>query len=57
VSEAEVVGFAARFDHQPMHIEAEAAADGPFGGIIASGWHTAALMMRMFIEVFSATFS
>ena len=48
VTEAEVVEFAERFDPQPFHVDAAAAADGPFGGIIASGWHTCALMMRLF---------
>jgi acyl dehydratase len=48
VSEAEIVEFARRFDPQPMHVDPEAAAQGHFGGLIASGWHTAALMMRLF---------
>ncbi|MCL2429557.1 MAG: MaoC family dehydratase, partial [Alphaproteobacteria bacterium] len=48
VEEAEVIAFATRFDPQPMHTDPEAARAGPFGGLIASGWHTAALMMRLF---------
>ena len=45
-SEAEIIDFAMRFDPQPMHVDPEFAARGPFGGIIASGWHTCSLMMR-----------
>jgi acyl dehydratase len=50
VSEQEIVEFASRFDPQYFHIDPEAAADGPFGGLIASGWHTAALFMGMFVR-------
>jgi acyl dehydratase len=50
VDEAEVVEFGRRFDPQPFHVDAEAAAAGPFGGLIASGWHTCALMMRLLAE-------
>src|SRR3954449_10001234 len=52
VQEAEVVEFARRFDPQPFHVDADAAAAGPFGGLIASGWHTCALMMRLFAQEF-----
>ncbi len=48
VDGTEVHSFAERFDPQAIHIDAEAAARGPFGGLIASGWHTAGLMMRLF---------
>ena len=50
VDEAEVVEFGRRFDPQPFHVDAEAAAAGPFGGLIASGWHTCALMMRLLAD-------
>ena len=50
VDEAEVVEFARRFDPQPFHVDADAAAAGPFGGLIASGWHTCALMMRLLAD-------
>lgn len=50
VDEAEIIEFAKRFDPQDFHTDPEAAAHGPFGGLIASGWHTAALMMRMFAD-------
>ncbi|WAL69610.1 MaoC family dehydratase [Amycolatopsis cynarae] len=49
-TEAEIVEFAAKYDPQPFHVDAEAAAAGPFGGLIASGWHTASLMMRLLTE-------
>jgi acyl dehydratase len=47
VSEIEIVDFARRYDPQPMHTDPAAAKAGQFGGLIASGWHTAALMMRL----------
>lgn len=49
VTEAEVLDFAGRFDPQPFHVDAEAAARSQYGGIIASGWHTCALMMRLMV--------
>ena len=50
VEEADVLDFARRFDPQPFHVDAEAAAAGPFRGLIASGWHTCALMMRLLAQ-------
>ena len=50
VTEAEIVEFARRFDPQPIHMDPEFAAAGPFGGLIASGWHTASVMMRLFTD-------
>ncbi len=50
VEEAEVVEFGRRFDPQPFHVDPAAAAEGPFGGLIASGWHTCALMMKLLAE-------
>lgn len=47
VTEAEVVEFAQRYDPQPFHVDPVAAAAGPYGGLIASGWHTCALMMSL----------
>jgi len=52
VSEAEILEFARRYDPQAMHTDPAAAARGHFGGLIASGWHTAALMMRLFATNF-----
>ncbi|GMV00473.1 MAG: MaoC family dehydratase [Burkholderiaceae bacterium] len=48
VHEAEVLEFARRFDPQPIHTDPGFAARGPFGGIIASGWHTCSLMMQRY---------
>ncbi len=50
VSEAEIVAFARQFDPQPIHTDPGFAAAGPFGGVIASGWHTAGIMMRLFAD-------
>jgi acyl dehydratase len=50
VAEADVLDFGRRYDPQPFHVDAQAAAAGPFGGLIASGWHTCALMMRLFAD-------
>jgi acyl dehydratase len=50
VDEDELVDFGRRFDPQPFHIDPDAAAAGPYGGLIASGWHTCALMMRLLAE-------
>ena len=47
VGEAEIIAFARQYDPQDMHIDPIAAAVGAAGGLIASGWHTAGLMMRM----------
>lgn len=52
VDEAEVIRFGQRFDPQPFHVDPVQAAHGPFGGVIASGWHTAALMMRLLVDHF-----
>ncbi|KMO18376.1 MaoC family dehydratase [Methylobacterium indicum] len=50
VTEAEIVRFAGEFDPQPFHLDAEAARTTFFGGLAASGWHTAALTMRLLID-------
>lgn len=52
LSAEEIVAFARDYDPQPMHVDATAAAAGPSGGLIASGWHTIGLMMRLFVERF-----
>lgn len=46
----EIVAFGQAFDPQPMHTDAERAAAGPFKGLVASGWHIAALSMRVFVQ-------
>ncbi len=54
VDEVEVIAFAQRYDPQPIHTDPAAAAEGPFGGLIASGWHTAGLVMRLLVENYLA---
>jgi acyl dehydratase len=46
----EVMAFARDFDPQPFHIDEEAARRSMYGGLIASGWHTVAMVMRMMCE-------
>jgi acyl dehydratase len=50
VDQAEIISFAKDFDPQPFHVDPVAAASGPFGGLVASGWHTAALVMRLIVD-------
>lgn len=50
VEEAEVVAFAQRFDPQPFHTDPDAGKKSMYGNLIASGWHTAAMMMRLFVD-------
>jgi acyl dehydratase len=50
VTEPEIIEFARQFDPQPMHVDPEYAVTGPFGGIIASGFHTAGLFMRLYVD-------
>jgi acyl dehydratase len=50
VDEAEVIAFGRRYDPQPFHADPDAAKATPFGGLIASGWQTAGLMMRLVVE-------
>jgi len=50
VTEEEILEFARAFDPQPIHVDPEFAARGPFGGLIASGWHTASLAMRLIVS-------
>jgi acyl dehydratase len=50
VTEEEIVAFARQWDPQPFHTDAEAARDSVFGGLIASGWHTGAMWMRLYVD-------
>jgi acyl dehydratase len=50
ISEAEIIAFAKEYDPQPFHVDPVGAIDGPFGGLIASGWHTISLTMRQLVE-------
>lgn len=47
---AEIKAFAGQYDPQPFHLDEAAAADSLFGGLAASGWHTAAVTMRLLVE-------
>ena len=50
VTEEEIVAFARDYDPQPFHVDREAAAHSIYGGVIASGWHTCGMMMRMVVD-------
>ena len=50
VDEQEVVAFARQFDPQPFHLERERAEKSAFGGLVASGWHTACMVMRLMVD-------
>lgn len=50
VTQQDIIDFGLRFDPQPFHTDAAAAASGPFGGLVASGWHLASLAMRLCVE-------
>jgi acyl dehydratase len=50
IDEGEVKAFAAQFDPQPFHLDDEAAKATLFGGLAASGWHTAAITMKLLVE-------
>lgn len=52
VTREETMEFAEKYDPQPFHTDPEAASESVYGGVIASGWHTAAMFMRMFVEEF-----
>ena len=49
-TEEDIIAFAKKYDPQPFHIDPEAAKTSMFGGLIASGWHTAAVWMKLSIE-------
>ena len=53
VTRDEVIEFASKYDPQPFHLDDEAAATTYFGRLSASGWHTAAMTMRMMVDNFS----
>ncbi len=50
VDKDQIFAFARQFDPQPFHIDEEAARHSPFQGLAASGWHTAALTMRLLVD-------
>jgi acyl dehydratase len=52
VSKEEIIRFASEFDPQPFHLDDEAAKDSMFGELVASGWHTCSMLMRMLCDEF-----
>lgn len=50
VTKAEIIEFAERYDPQPFHTDEEAAKDSAFGELVASGWHVAAICMRLSVD-------
>ncbi len=50
VSRDEVLAFGRRFDPQPFHVDEEAAKRSIYAGLIASGWHTVSMFMRLFVD-------
>jgi acyl dehydratase len=50
ITEDDIRAFASQWDPQPFHLDPEAARQTPFGGLAASGWHTAALSMRLMVQ-------
>jgi acyl dehydratase len=50
IDAAEIIRFAREFDPQPFHLDDETAKPTMFGGLAASGWHTAALTMRLLVD-------
>ena len=50
ITAEQIVEFASRYDPQPFHLTEEGGKDSLFGGLVASGWHTAAIAMRLFVD-------
>jgi acyl dehydratase len=50
VDKDQILAFARQFDPQPFHLDEEAARNSPFRGLAASGWHTAAVTMRLMVD-------
>jgi acyl dehydratase len=50
VTEDEIVAFAREYDPQPFHVDRDAAAQSIYGGVIASGWQTCGMMMRLVVD-------
>ncbi len=50
MDEADIKAFASQYDPQPFHLDAEAAKHSSLGRLVASGWHTAAITMRLLVE-------
>jgi acyl dehydratase len=54
VTEEEILDFAGKYDPQPFHVDREAAKESIYGGLIASGWHTCAMAMRVMVDGYLA---
>ncbi|HUU72454.1 MAG TPA: MaoC family dehydratase [Burkholderiales bacterium] len=52
VDRDEVIEFAERYDPQPFHVDEEAAKESIYGGLIASGWHTCSMVMRLMCDAY-----
>ena len=52
ITELDILEFAKRYDPQWFHVDPAAAAAGPYGGLIASGWQTCSLAMRLTVDHF-----
>jgi acyl dehydratase len=50
IDQQQIIAYARQFDPQPFHVDPEAAKGSFFGGLVASGWHTAAITMRLLVE-------
>src|ERR1700730_16966465 len=50
VEEIDIISFARKFDPQTMHVDPVQAATGRYNGLIASGWHTVSMMMRLYVD-------
>lgn len=50
VTEEEIISFARQFDPQPFHVDPQRAKSSYFGELVASGWHTTSLFMRLFVD-------
>ena len=52
LSQEEIIDFARQWDPQRFHVDPQAAQETPFGGLVASGWHTGCVMMRMMCDAY-----
>lgn len=52
ITEQEIIDFASRYDPQPFHVDPQAASRTDFGGLIASGWMTGSIAMRLMVDHF-----
>lgn len=51
ITETEIIDFASQYDPQMYHVDRDVAEESRFGSLIASGWHTASISMRLFVDV------